>query len=304
MVKKDSKKSSTHGIKNLDVLGTKFRIGFPTRTGKLQTTLGGYLTIVMGLLSTTMFVIVMSQFFYSNSPVVMTSSEFGSQINTYDLYKESLYPLISIQLGLGDIPASQMKRFVTVKAFIDSLTFDTSPGAASPFNFSVFRIFDYKICSEVDDPLIKKYVRELTDQEGFDQIITCPDFKGQQADFKMHEDYVNTHFKRVSIRIYPCSLPDKTQCASIQEIDNLQTSYGYPFKVLEPSNRTHPMISAPIMKSTKVDRRSSKLSKQKITKHKVMDDTLSSLTPPKVNIEYATMSEDSIDFSVRDPNQI
>ena len=47
-----------------------------------------------------------------------------------------------------------------------------------------------------------------------------------------------------------------------------------------------------------------KISKQLITSNKVMDDTVSTLTAPKLKIEYATMKEDSLDFSGRDPNQL
>ena len=138
--------SSRFGIKSLDVLGSKFTIGYPTATGKLQTTLGGYLTILMGLLSTTMFVIVMSQFFNNDSPVVMTSSEFGSQVTVYDLYTQNLYPIIALYIGPKQIPASQISRYVTIKAFVDSIIFKPDAEADASLEFTRFRVFDYKTC--------------------------------------------------------------------------------------------------------------------------------------------------------------
>ena len=305
MAGKTSKRSnSKFGVKTLDALGSNFKINYPTITGKLQTSFGGYLTILMGLLSTTMFVIVMSQFFYSNSPIVMKSSEFGSQVNTYDLYKESLYPIITVQMGLKQIRAGQISRFLTIRAYVDEFFMDTNPQAESPFKIVPLNTFDYKPCSQVQDPLVSNYVKEISSQERFDQLVTCPDFRGEQADFKVHENYETTVFRRVSISVFPCSLPDKTQCASAQELGQVKISYGYPFKVLEPSNRTHPMKSAPVMRGSRIDIRSVEYSQQIITKNRVMDDTLSTLTPATLNLEFATMNEESLDFSGRDPSQL
>ena len=302
--KSATKSSSGFGIKTLDVLGSKFKIGYPTTTGKLQTTLGGYLTILMGLLSTTMFIIVMSQFFNNDSPVVMTSSEFGSRVTVYDLYTENLYPIIVLYVGPKQIPANQISRYVTIKAFVDSIVFKADAQADASLDISSYRVFDYKTCGDLQDPLIGTYVKELSNQTDFGQLALCPDFKGQQADFKVDENFETHKFKWVTIRMFPCSLPDQSQCASAQEIDLLRADYSYPFKLLEPSDGEKPMRSAPYMKSNRIDRRSVKISKQLITSNKVMDDTVSTLTPPKLNIEYATMKEDSLDFSSRDQNQL
>ena len=58
-----TKHKNKYRIQSLDFLGSQFKIGYSTLTGKFQTKLGGYLTILMSVLSTTMFFIVMSQFF-------------------------------------------------------------------------------------------------------------------------------------------------------------------------------------------------------------------------------------------------
>ena len=105
MVKKNQ---SQYSIQTLDFLGSKFKIGYSTLTGKFQTKVGGYLTILMGVLSTGFFFVVMSQFFSKEAPVVMTSTESGPRESEYDLYSENLWFPIGARVGPVVIPANQL----------------------------------------------------------------------------------------------------------------------------------------------------------------------------------------------------
>ena len=304
MATKPSPQKSKYGIETLDALGDKFKIGYSTVTGNFQTKLGGYLTILMGVLSTSMFFIVMSQFFYNDSPIVMNSSEFGSNENTYNLYKESLYPVIGLTVGISGVTADKFSRFITVKATVYTVVFRSDNASISSFDWQPFREFDFVPCGLIKDPHIRSYVSQIVDQKGFEWLVLCPDFKGQEKDFVVYENYDLDQYRWVNIRVYPCSLPDPRQCATAREIDAMRADYGYPFKLLEPSDRKNPMRSAPIRKVTHVDRRSTKVLRQLVTHNKVLDDTITTLIPPKVKIEYSTMEEETADFKVRDHTQI
>ena len=300
----NSSKKFKYSIENLDTLGDNFKIGYSTHSGKFQTKVGGYLTIFMSLLSIGVFFVVMSQFFRNDSPVVMNSSEFGSQVKSFDLYQESLYPIFGFGIGLMGFSADEFSRFVTIKATVDSVVFKSNNSTKTTYDWKPHKSFDFKPCGEIDDPHMRSYVKKIVDQEGFEWLVMCPDFKGEEKEFVLYENHVNKTFKYVNIRVYPCSLPDPSQCASASEVGRIRSDYGYPFKLLEPSNKKNPMRSAPITKATLIDLKSIKVLRQLVTLHKVLDDTVTSLLPPTLNIEYSTMNEESIDFKSRDPTQL
>ena len=295
-------KDSKYGIQSLDFLGDKFKIGYSTLTGKFQTKLGGYLTILMGLLSTSMFFIVMSQFFSKEAPVVMTSSESGSRRTFFDLHKENLYLPLAFLVGPRDIPASQISRYVTLKAIVDEVAFKTNTGG-NAFTITPFRSFDYKPCSEIKDPHMQAYLESFVSLPGFGDLISCPDFKGQEKDFIVTSDYITYVSKWTYIKVYPCSLPDRSQCASINEIRAMKVEYGYPSKLLKPSDYKNPVESQPIRYGISIDPRSRKAVKEIVTPQKVFDDTMS-LIPAKLRVEYSTLHQESIDLSFRDETRL
>ena len=300
-MRKSSHSSSKYGIQNLDFLGDKFKIGYSTLTGKFQTKLGGYLTILMGILSISMFFVVMSQFFKKDAPVVMTSTEFGSKVVSFNLYENNLYlPLGWMSQGKVS-RAENITRFVTIMAIVNSVTFH--PQSESGFEVTPYRVFEYVPCSQIEDPKMKDFVQEVVSLPGTDKFMACPDFKGMQDDFVVSDNYQNYTFKWASIKVYPCSLEDKSNCASAEEIKTLNAQYGHPLKLLQTSDYDNPVRSAPPRRSINVDPRTTKVIKEVIRRNRILDDTMS-MVAPTLKAEYASMTEESIDYKKRTEAQI
>ena len=294
------KPSTRFSVQSLDILGEKFKIGFWTLTGRTQTKLGGYLTILMSLISLSIFVVITSQYFLKNTPVVMTASEFGSKVASFKLYDEDLYILFTIAIGTNYLSEAQMKRFLTVKAQVveaaflpEELRFDIKP----------YREFDYVTCNNTKDPKILKMVRQIVPVSGFEEFTICPDFRGQEQDFVVYDNYENYTHRWSSIKFYPCSLPEPSQCASAEELKNLRVDTGFPFKLLETSDSENPLRSSPFRRSVRVDRRSRKALKEIVKLNKVLDYSYS-MIPPTLRVEFATLEEDLIDSSERDSTQL
>ena len=230
--------SAKFGIHSLDVLGDKFKIGFPTITGRTQSTLGGILTILMSLTSMSIFVLIMSQYFLKEAPIVMTSSEFGSQIASFQLYDENLYFPFAFAKGSNFVKATEMKRFLTVKIIVVEAAFNPSN---QRFDITPFREFDFIPCTETKDPNVLDVLYKVVSLPEFVELNICPDFQGQEQDFEVFDNYENYTHKWVSIKVYPCTLPDPSQCASAEELKGLRVDYGFPFKLLETSDSDNPV---------------------------------------------------------------
>ena len=297
------KNQSKYGIQSLDFLGDKFKIGYSTLTGKFQTKLGGYLTILMGLLSTSMFFIVMSQYFSKEAPVVMTSTESGSRENSFSLYDGNLWLPFLLTLGPYGIPSNQASRYVTIKAFMEMINLKRTESKSHSFIVTPFMSFDYKPCSEIDDPHMKAHLDSFVSLPEFAESTLCPDFKGLHKEFVSATSYITYVSKWAAVKVYPCSLPDPSHCASATEINVLKTEYGYPSKLLKPSNYKNPVESVAIRKALFVDPRSTKNVKELVVLNKVFGDTMS-LLPAKLKEEYTTLEHDTVDIRVRDHTQL
>ena len=294
--------NSKYGIQNLDFLGSKFKIGYSTLTGKFQTKVGGYLTILMGLLSTGFFFVVMSQFFRKDAPIVMTSTKSGSRENSFNLYEGNLWLPIGLFLGPNVIPAKQVSRYATLKARVEIIAL-VPRGNGHSYKFMSHLTFDYKPCSEIDDPQMKAYVDSYLVLPGLKDSISCPDFRGLNKEFVSSISYVSLIGKRSGILVYPCSLPDPSQCASPREISVLKAEYGYPSKLLKPSDYKNPVENLIVRKMISLDPRTAKNIKELVILNKVLDETWS-LVPPKLKAEYTTLRHDAVDHRMRDHTQL
>ena len=296
-----NKKAQNLGIQSVDLLGDHFKIGYSTITSRFQSKLGGYLTILMGVLSTSMFFIVMSQFFTKNSPVVMTSAEFGSKIATFNIYRENLYLVFALAIGPLRLDGSQIGRYATIKAEVVDVVdnFTTRMLETTPY-----RDFDFEICKFTTDKHILDHVKEVSPVPEFVNFLICPDFRGLGDDFVVYDNYENYTHKWVSIKVYPCSLEDKSRCAPVEEIARLRADYGYPLKILQPSEAEEPVKSAPVRRGTEIDPRSTKVVKEIVKLNRVLDGTLTTLIPPRIKEEYATLEEYSIDPKMRNSSQV
>ena len=220
------------------------------------------------------------------------------------MYEGNLYLPIGITVGPKGVPPSQISRYFTIKAFVEEIGFKIdSDSKGGGFFLKPFRSFDYKPCSQIDDQHIQEHIKSFVAVPGFGDLITCPDFKEQEKDFVASSDYLTMAGNWVSIKIYPCSLPDPSQCATPEEVANLKIEYTYPSKLLKLDDFQNPVESLPVRLMLNVDPRSVKVSQQMIRLNKVYDDTMS-LIPLKLKAEYTTLVQRAFDFKIRDPTQL
>ena len=119
--------SGRFNIRSLDIFGQTFSLSFFSTSGRFQTQLGGYVTIIMVVIGLALLVFFVAQYFQKDAPVVTTSSEFGSQTTEFDLSGETLYPIIGLRSEASEIiPASEIAKYVTLVAEIIEIVFNPS----------------------------------------------------------------------------------------------------------------------------------------------------------------------------------
>ena len=293
-------KKTSWSVKGLDILGTKFSLSFKRSSGKFQTQLGGYITLAVSFISIASFIFIMSQYFNRDSPVVTTSTEFGSKITQFNLYEEKLYSPMNLAQGPTTIHPSQTTRYMTLVANIDQVAFSF---ATNRFEGGLQKQVPFIPCDSVTDPKVKEVLFDIVPLESFQQIMLCPNFTGRAEDYYAKNNITREHiYRTISIKVYPCSLPDSSLCATPAEMVMLQIEFGRRRRLLVSSNFTNPVKDIIYKDEIRIDPKATKIFKHEIKKNKILDDTIQFVSA-NVNTEYGSSHLVSSDFQLRDPSQ-
>ena len=288
-------------IKSLDILGDKFKLNFSTKSGKFQTALGGYLTIAISLLSLATFVVILSQYFIKDSPVVTNSSEFGSQISQFNLYDENLFAPMGLGLGADQlVPGFLAPKYTTVLAVIEETVFNN---ATQTMEVTSTQNIDFTPCIDLNDSKIENILMEMVPFEEFKILMMCPKFTGIRKHYFVKNDPNKDLQRTIKIKAFPCSIPDRAQCAGNAELAILRLDIGQRMKFVITSNYTDPERSWIPRSEVKMQTSTHKKVVYELKQNKILGDT-QQFFEPSVRSDYATANLVSSDFEMRDKDQI
>ena len=291
---------SSLGPHSLDILGSKFSLRFPTLTGKFQTAFGGYLSIIMALFSGAAFMVIFSQFFDTDTPVVTSSLEFGEKVIEQNMFSQDIFTPIAIHAEENLPPAALVNKYFTIKIKLTVFERDPQTGRSG---IRIKRTIDYVSCASIKDPeIVEKFLRVLPSKEHLFLSI-CPDFRGIKDEFLVKVDPVNFSFHEVIMHIYPCSLPDSTQCASKAQVNQAVLILYRLDKFVVSTDKEDPLRVNFDRNSIMMDTFNSKYRYMDVQKNLVIDDT-SIFGNPYTKLEYATASMASMDTRSRDPTNL
>ena len=289
-----STQGSSIGPQSLDMLGSRFSLGFPTLTGKFQTSFGGYLTLLMGIFSGAAFIVIFSQFFETDTPMVTSSLEFGSKIVKANLFEEEIfYPMVLANDEDGFM-SQKFDKYFTPKIIMT--VFDRS-------GRRITRMVDYVRCSDIQDPEILEKFKRILPEERFLPRAICPDFRGIKEDFFVKTDPINFSFNEILLHIYPCSLPDPTQCATKDQVNGANLIMYRLDKFVVSTDKENPLRENYDRNGMRFDTFNVKYKYMDVKKNMVIDDT-SIYGNPHTKLEYATATQASMDNRSRDPNSL
>ena len=289
---------------SLDFNGTEFDLEFASKNGKFQTKLGGYLTLILSFITILAFILSASQLFSDNSPVVNITPEYNPDEIIMKLYDEDLAMPLMFKKGNKLISSTQeLSKYFTAKVFSGLSDFDTDKGK---FVYKWIHEFPVIPCSQVAQK--NSRITELVDQlfkqsESLKKFLFCPDL-GDKAEFfilSTGEETLARGFTRV--RIYPCSLPDSSKCATPAELDDVEVTFYSNNKILEASNFDEPVKYSPKKHKLKVDRTTRKFLKYYFDVNVIVDDS-NQIRAGKTKARFTTVNLEGDNRRTRDPSII
>ena len=291
--------------KDLDILASEFSLRFDSKSGTFQTSAGGYLTMMVGLIFLGALMTTTVQYFQRNSPVVTVSIEAGPTKSEFNVYYETLWTASGVPVGPRFLQAGERERYATIVWVIEDSFFNTK---TDKFEKKLVRIIKSTPCEQVSEPLLRDYVKEIVALPGFERIIICPDFKasgGEAAiqDFKISQDREYQRYRGVSMKVYPCSLENPADCAGHQELLGMRSDYTKNDRVLKSSDFKNPLVKNYYRGIATIDVSFTKILNEDIRKTTIVDD-INRFGPPQVKLEFAKNIYGKSDFKMRDRNQL
>ena len=292
------KQKNSSPVQAIDLFGGKFNLSFSSTTGAFQTKLGGYLTVLLGMISMGFLINIMLQYFDTESPIVTTSTELNTRNHVFNLYDEHLYLIIAFSNAYGFI--EDYKRFATPKLRVYNMVYNYTK---KTHEIKIIKEFDFISCSSVTDPKMKEIVEVTHSNKDIQRMSLCPDFAGSEDEFTISDDLDTNIYRRAELTIYPCSLEDQANCAKPEEFFHFRTYYGQMNKLLTSANFEEPVTLSPTIGDINLNDKYSKLMKFAVFNNKIIDRKYEFFAP-KIRKEYSSFEIIERDINPRTPGQI
>ena len=262
--------------------------------------LGGYVTILLGLVVLLSSVFILSQYFNKEAPIVTTSVEYHSNYTEFDLYEQELFAPVNILVGGTLIPAQGVTRYITAQIEMEEYSFNNQ---TKNYQLKTTHTYQYVPCDILKDRKVLDFIDKVnsvaSELRGYG---LCPDFKSEIAKYRAVRNLSSSTYYSPKLSIYPCSLSDQSLCASAQELSYATISYASIEKLIVSSNFEKPVSRLPDTKRITVDLSLKKVRQLELRNNHLEDDT-AVFNGPVVKEEFVTQHQVEADFKLRPVGQ-
>ena len=300
-----NKKKSSIGqllsIKRLDFLGSEFQLKY-SDSDRFQTSFGGILSLFIIIMVMLAGIVTVRNLLSTTSPSVYVSYNTSPKVPKIDLYENDIFIAFSILINGGNIAEhpKTLQKYVTIKAYIE--TFDVNYEPGGEYKVVNHAEIDYVPCSELKD---KRPLETLIDNDISKTVVlgafVCPELHNLSQKYFVQSNFQNPPNYVMNIYVYPCSLSDRSQCASDAELRDFILFYSNVEKTLDISDKKNPLRSNVEFDGSVLmnfAQRKSILSKLKYGE--VRDDVWD-FFGDSLNTRYVYYESGGLDSTLRDP---
>ena len=294
---KISKKSLLRdGVKHLDIMAEKFKFNYERQRGKYRTRLGGCVTLIVAVLAVILLVFTSSQYFDTSSPVVTTTRELSTSAQSFNVVGNDLFT--GTGLTFRNVLQPIFPNLITMKAQLIQKTYNPQKNTTKT---QILKTYSYISCSQITDQSLINLVKKLIENADLNQFI-CPNFEEVDNNVTLSSDQKKFTSTYISVKVFPCSLPDPSQCYPIDTGYNLRLVTAKNSNLLSPSNYEDPVAFRWIITNFVIDVTRTAFYRDTLQLNKIVDDR-SFLAKPKTKAEYALFLQLTTDSLERDPYQ-
>ena len=288
---KRPKQPRSWSFRSLDLLGGSFMFVLPTVTGKFQTTIGSLMTLIVLCLSIGLFVVLYLKMLDTSDPVMTQSTEYSSESVKMDLFKELMVNPFRLQYGFGSILAKDFNKYLTIKGFVVDRSFVKE---ANQFKYSSIQSFGYKPCLEYKDKTIYKEYFDFSETGSLNNFLMCPDLEDSPALAEVSYNPSSLSSKDLYIKIFPCSLADRSQCQPRFFADLASLSIMTPLWTPQPGNYSDPLQFKSQGPSASLSSAVKRIFSYNIRRHRIVD-ALNEFKGERIREEYLMPTQTKVD---------
>ena len=292
--------------RNLDFLGSEFQLKY-TKNGRYQTKLGGLISVFVLLFMTVVTYTTLKDFMSTKAPAATISTVYSPDAPYFDLYNEEIFFHFAFRdkgrLEMVSRDTSTVERFITIKGFIQKDQIDKQTGLTkSEYTLSL----NYKPCRLVQDRKAVDFFQWHKETAALiHQFGLCPELEGAQDEYFVNSKMTDPPSYQLRLFVFPCSLPNSDDCASLSEFKGLELIQSNTKKAFDASNFKEPLRSQLAMDGIhQLDPRQSKLMYYKMKNTEVWDDTWDFFFDARLRANSSDYFLDYRDSRIRDHNQL
>lgn len=232
-------KSIKKFLSKFDIYGGKFEMNLG-KDNSYKTVFGSFLSLLFITLVTLSVYIFVSKYTDTTKPQITVSSEISSQYPQMNLYDEWLVVGFVFFNGKGFVKAEDVHRYATFMGIVSIMTMDESAQTPKIEKIPV----EYIPCKEAsrESGMVEKAFSSTNSSHLFLEVTLCPSHDSLER-WILEGNIASPPFTTVNLMAYPCSLPDQTQCASLQELAVSSVYVAQLSKSVDYADKNNPVRS-------------------------------------------------------------
>ena len=232
-------------LKSLDIFGQNLSFNANKGSNIFKTASGGLLTLLALLLMFLISLSIFMSFLKTSRPVVSVNKIRLEKPNSLNFQKHKTGMFYIVYANNKWLTTKEAAKYVTFRAV---QTEKTSSQGPDPKQAEVKKTaVEYKNCAEFETQYIKDNIQTgLTGIEStlnltkfFSDSILCGN--PQRSDKLLKGSRFNYPFRSFTVKIYPCSLPNPRDCATIQDLTTLKIGNIFFTKTANYSDKWSPL---------------------------------------------------------------
>ena len=261
--------------KNLDFIGSELQLNY-TPNGRFQTKVGGFISFTVAFLVSLVVYTSFRNLLSTDSPVATVSTVYSRKGPRFDLLKEKVffhYGFFNQGRAYSTIQEmSEINKFVTIKGFL-FLDQGIHPNGDRIASYEFELVF--KPCSQlVDTTILEDLMQHKESRDMIHFFGLCPELASGRDKYFVQSKLQDPPSYAIRLFVFPCSLPNSSDCASISEFRGTQLLHTNTRKGFDVSNYENPLYSIVEFDGyQQIDPAISKLVFYKIRDNEVWDDT-------------------------------
>lgn len=228
-------------FKHLDGFASAFTFNATNKEEKFKTKSGACLSLLCYSLTFIGILRFTGDYLNTKNPKITIESKKSSSYPEIKFKENNLFPAFTASSGKKILTSEELSRFITPVALKYSIT--QNPDLEIGFNYEIKDRQKFIDCKSTQ--LLSDF-NETLESSGFMHYynagaMLCPENLENDSFWKVSGSGNKLPYSHIKIVIFPCSLEESSNCASFEEVTDIELSFSFNYNIYNLSNKEDPV---------------------------------------------------------------